>query len=55
MRQSVGFACSDLARDQVGDLLGKTDIADGEWHHVAGILDEGKRLAVAEVCLQRDQ
>ena len=41
-RQSVGFACSDLARDQVGDLLGKTDIADGEWHHVAGILDEGK-------------
>ena len=38
-RKSVGFACSDLSRRQVGDLLGKKDVADGKWHHVAGVLD----------------
>lgn len=38
-RKSVGFACSDLSRDQVGNLLGETDVADSQWHHVAGILD----------------
>ena len=38
----VGFACSDLSRGQVGDLSGKTIIADGRWHHVAGVLDGTK-------------
>ena len=36
---SAGFACSDLSRRQVGDLYGKRNIADGQWHHVAGVLD----------------
>lgn len=40
-RNSVGFACSDLSRNEVGDLLGNKDVADGEWHHVAGVLDGG--------------
>jgi len=35
----IGFACSDLSRNEVGDLYGKKDVADGEWHHVAGVLD----------------
>tara|TARA_Y100001934_G_scaffold282129_1_gene394544 strand:+ start:2953 stop:4356 length:1404 start_codon:yes stop_codon:yes gene_type:complete len=43
--RSVGFACSDLSRKQVGDLLGKKDVADGEWHHVAGVLD-GNRISI---------
>ena len=38
-RRSVGFACSDLSRGEVGDLLGSHDVADGKWHHVAGVLD----------------
>ena len=37
--QNVGFACSDLSRGEVGDLLGSSDVADGGWHHVAGVLD----------------
>lgn len=40
--KSVGFACSDLSREQVGDLFGKQDVADGKWHHVAGVLDGTK-------------
>lgn len=36
--ESVGFACSDLSRSQVGDLYGKKVVADGQWHHVAGVL-----------------
>ena len=42
--KSVGFACSDLSRREVGDLLGKADVADGQWHHVAGVLDGDKAL-----------
>ncbi|MEM7476504.1 MAG: LamG-like jellyroll fold domain-containing protein [Planctomycetota bacterium] len=38
-RKSVGFACSDLSQKQTGDLLGNKVIADGHWHHVAGVLD----------------
>lgn len=38
----AGFACSDLSRDQVGDLYGKRDVDDGKWHHIAGVLDETK-------------
>lgn len=37
--RSVGFACSDLSRGQVGDLYGNKDVDDGKWHHVAGVLD----------------
>lgn len=40
----VGFACSDLSRKEVGDLLGKADVADSQWHHVAGVLDGDKAL-----------
>ncbi len=40
--KSVGFACSDLSRGQVGDLYGKRVVADGRWHHVAGVLDGTK-------------
>ncbi|MFN0126711.1 MAG: family 16 glycoside hydrolase [Verrucomicrobiales bacterium] len=40
--KSVGFACSDLSREQVGDLDGNQDVADGQWHHVAGVLDGTK-------------
>lgn len=40
--KSVGFACSDLSREQTGDLCGKKDVADGQWHHVAGVLDGTK-------------
>lgn len=40
--KSVGFACSDLSRGQVGDLYGKKVVADGRWHHVAGVLDGTK-------------
>lgn len=40
--ESVGFACSDLSRGQVGDLYGEKDVADGQWHHVAGVLDGTK-------------
>ena len=42
--KGVGFACSDLSRQEVGDLLGKADIADSQWHHVAGVLDGDKAL-----------
>ena len=38
----VGFACSDLSREQVGDLYGKREVDDGKWHHVAGVLDGTK-------------
>ena len=41
----VGFACSDLAREQVGDLYGKTEIDDGKWHHVVGVL-KGSRTFI---------
>ena len=41
-RNSVGFACSDLSRDQVGDLYGNRDVDDGKWHHVAGVLNGTK-------------
>ena len=44
-RKSVGFACSDLSRDQVGDLLGTREVTDGKWHHVAGVLD-GTRMSI---------
>lgn len=40
--KAAGFACSDLSRNQVGDLYGKKEIADGEWHHVVGVLDGTK-------------
>ena len=43
--KSVGFACSDLSRDQTGDLLGNQVVADGRWHHVAGVLD-GTRMSI---------
>ena len=39
---SVGWACSDLSRQQVGDLFGKTEVTDGQWHYVAGVLDGTK-------------
>ena len=42
--KGVGFACSDLSRQEVGDLLGKADVADSQWHHVAGVLDGDKAL-----------
>ncbi len=42
---SVGFACSDLSRNQTGDLYGDKDVADGRWHHVAGVLD-GTRISI---------
>ena len=41
----VGFACSDLSRNLVGDLYGRKNVADGEWHHVAGVLD-GARVSI---------
>lgn len=44
-RKSVGFACSDLSRNQTGDLLGDKDVANGQWHHVAGVLD-GTRMSI---------
>jgi formylglycine-generating enzyme required for sulfatase activity/tetratricopeptide (TPR) repeat protein len=40
---SPGWACSDLSRDQVGDLFGKAAVDDGRWHHVAGVHD-GTRM-----------
>ncbi len=43
--KSVGFACSDLSRKQVGDLPGEKDVADRKWHHVAGVLD-GTELSI---------
>ena len=42
---SVGWACSDLSRQQVGDLYGKREVANGRWHHVAGVLD-GTRSSI---------
>lgn len=45
---SVGFACSDLSRDQVGDLLGMINVADGEWHHVAGVHDGDSTLVFVD-------
>lgn len=42
--EGVGFATSDLSREQVGDLAGNKDVADGQWHHVVGMLDGSKRL-----------
>ena len=42
---SVGFACSDLSRNQTGDLLGNRVATDGQWHHVAGVLD-GTKLSI---------
>ena len=44
-RNSVGFACSDLSRNQTGDLFGHKGVADGRWHHVAGVLD-GTRMSI---------
>lgn len=44
-RKSVGFACSDLSRNQTGDLLGNKDVADGGWHHAAGVLD-GTKMSI---------
>ncbi len=43
--RNVGWACSDLSRQQVGDLYGKKPVADGRWHHVAGVLD-GTRSSI---------
>jgi len=40
--KTVGFACSDLERNEVGDLLGEDPVDDGEWHHVAGVLNANK-------------
>ena len=40
--KSVGWACSDLSRQQIGDLYGKKAVMDGQWHHVAGVLDGSK-------------
>lgn len=42
--EGVGFATSDLSRGQVGDLAGNKDVADGQWHHVVGMLEGNKRL-----------
>ena len=36
---SAGFACTDLSRNETGDLFGKKSVADGHWRHVAGVLD----------------
>ncbi len=43
--KSAGFACSDLSREQTGDLLGNKVVADGQWHHVAGVLD-GTKMSI---------
>ena len=40
--KSVGWACSDLSRKQVGDLYGKKAVVDGRWRHIAGVLDGTK-------------
>ena len=32
--KSAGWACSDLSRQQVGNLFGKTEVTDGQWHYV---------------------
>ncbi len=37
--QSAGFACTDLSRNETGDLNGKKNVADGHWRHIAGVLD----------------
>lgn len=41
-RNNAGFACSDLARNQTGDLLGNKRVANSQWHHIAGVLDGTK-------------
>lgn len=43
--ERVGWACSDLARKQVGDLFGKKAVMDDRWHHIAGVLD-GKQMSI---------
>lgn len=40
--RSVGFACTDLSRNEIGDLFGERNVADGHWRHVAGVLDKNK-------------
>jgi outer membrane protein assembly factor BamB len=39
---SLGWACSDLSRQEVGDLYGKKAVNNGRWHHVAGVYDGTK-------------
>ncbi len=39
---SLGWACSDLSRHEVGDLYGNRAVNDGRWHHVAGVHDGTK-------------
>ncbi|NIP24127.1 MAG: DUF1080 domain-containing protein [Phycisphaerae bacterium] len=39
---SLGWACSDLSRQEVGDLYGKMAVNDDRWHHVAGVYDGTK-------------
>jgi poly(3-hydroxybutyrate) depolymerase len=36
---SLGWACSDLSRNDAGDLYGSAAVDDGRWHHVAGVHD----------------
>jgi hypothetical protein len=39
------FACSGLsggAQPPFGNVIGRTDVDDGQWHHVAGVYDGSK-------------
>jgi len=58
---TLGFACSGVQAttdtDPYGDLVGHTNVNDGQWHHVAGVYDacqislyiDGERDATSRV------
>jgi len=37
------FACTGVSNNVWGNVVGKTDVNDGSWHHVAGVYD-GKKV-----------
>jgi len=39
------FACTGVSNNAYGDVLGKIDVNDGAWHHVAGVYD-GKKICL---------
>ena len=42
---TLEFACTGVSNNVWGNVVGKTDVNDGSWHHVAGVYD-GKKICL---------
>jgi hypothetical protein len=44
-RNTLLFGCTGVSNNVWGNVMGKTDVNDGSWHHVAGVYD-GKKICL---------